>query len=214
MSAWDTSLQKPDLNRHNTPYEGAAFPVEPFCKNIKDVFRGSRQMDMQAYPFGSLLRENCGYRSRTCYLQLMRLKLVIPFHPPAKPVPGIEPGSSAWKADVLTVTPHGQEQVTGLEPVNPPWQSGALPITRYLHKKASRRAPGASDACLAPTEAERRSNRQPADYETAALPLRQRSMIGAAGIEPASSAYKTGALPLDEAPETGTAGIEPATPCL
>ena len=69
----------------------------------------------------------------------MRLKLVIPFHPPAKPVPGIEPGSSAWKADVLTVTPHGQEQVTGLEPVNPPWQSGALPITRYLHKRASRR---------------------------------------------------------------------------
>ena len=160
MSARDTSLQKPDLNRHYTPYEGAAFPVEPFCN-------------------GS------GYRSRTCYLQLMRLKLVIPFHPPAKPVPGIEPGSSAWKADVLTVTPHGQEQVTGLEPVNPPWQSGALPITRYLHKKASRRAPGASDACLAPTEAERRSNRQPADYETAALPLRQRSKVGAAGIEPA-----------------------------
>ena len=30
------------------------------------------------------------------------------------------------------------------------------------------------------------SNRQPADYETAALPLRQRSMIGAAGIEPAT----------------------------
>ena len=25
-----------------------------------------------------------------------------------KPVPGIEPGSSAWKADVLAVTPHGQ----------------------------------------------------------------------------------------------------------
>ena len=84
MSARDTSLQKPDLNRHYTPYEGAAFPVEPFCN-------------------GS------GYRSRTCYLQLMRLKLVIPFHPPAKPVPGIEPGSSAWKADVLAVTPHGQK---------------------------------------------------------------------------------------------------------
>ena len=28
-------------------------------------------------------------------------------------------------------------------------------------------------------------------------------MIGAAGIEPASTAYKTGALPLDEAPESG-----------
>ena len=118
----------------------------------------------------------------------------IPFHSPAKPVPGIEPGSSAWKADVLAVTPHGQKQVTGLEPVNPPWQSGALPITRYLQKSF-------------PSD----SNRQPADYETAALPLRQRSMIGAAGIEPASSAYKTGALPLDEAPEAGTAGIEPAT---
>ena len=160
MSARDTSLQKPDLNRHYTPYEGAAFPVEPFCN-------------------GS------GYRSRTCYLQLMRLKLVIPFHPPAKPVPGIEPGSSAWKADVLAVTPHGQKQVTGLEPVNPPWQSGALPITRYLHKSFPSGARCPVDVGFAPTEAERRPNRQPADYETAALPLRQRSMIGAAGIEPA-----------------------------
>ena len=95
-------------------------------------------MDMQACPLGSLLRESSGYRSRTCYLQLMRLKLVIPFHPPAKPVPGIEPGSSAWKADVLAVTPHGRKQVTGLEPVNSPWQSDAFPITRYL-QKASRR---------------------------------------------------------------------------
>ena len=24
-------LQKPDSNRPDTPYEGAAFPVEPFC---------------------------------------------------------------------------------------------------------------------------------------------------------------------------------------
>ena len=47
------------------------------------------------------------------------------------------------------------------------------------------------------------SNRQPADYETAALPLRQRSLLGTAGIEPASSAYKTGALPLDEVPKSG-----------
>ena len=51
---------------------------------------------------------------------------------------GLEPGSSAWKADVLTVTPHGRKQVTGPEPVNSPWQSDALPITRYL-QKASRR---------------------------------------------------------------------------
>ena len=37
--------------------------------------------------------------------------------------------------------------------------------------------------------------------------LRQRSMIGAAGIEPAYTAYKTGALPLDEAPESGNSRI-------
>ena len=37
--------------------------------------------------------------------------------------------------------------------------------------------------------------------------LRQRSMIGAAGIEPAYTAYKTGALPLDEAPERGNSRI-------
>ena len=43
-------------------------------------------------------------------------------------------------------------------------------------------------------------NQQPADYKSAALPLRQRSMIGAAGIEPTSTVYKTAALPLDEAP--------------
>ena len=41
-----------------------------------------------------------------------------------------------------------------------------------------------------------------------------RSIIGAAGIEPALTAYKTGALPLDEAPEAGTAGLEPAALCL
>ena len=38
-------------------------------------------------------------------------------------------------------------------------------------------------------------------------------MIGAAGIEPASTAYKTGALPLDEAPGFVTrmshTGLEP-----
>ena len=85
-------LQKPDSNRHITPYEGAALPIGPFCNSS-------------------------GYRSRTCYLRLMR---------PA----------------VVFLSTHPQ--------------------------------------------------------------------IGAAGIEPASSAYKTGALPLDEAPQTGTAGIEPA----
>ena len=31
MSVMDTLLQKPDSNRPVTPYEGAAFPVEPFC---------------------------------------------------------------------------------------------------------------------------------------------------------------------------------------
>ena len=44
------------------------------------------------------------------------------------------------------------------------------------------------------------SNQQQADYKSDALPLRQRSMLGAEGIEPTLAVYKTAALPLDEAP--------------
>ena len=71
-----------------------------------------------------------------------------------------------------------------LEPVTPLRQSGAL----------------ANYAIPAYKSFPSDSNQQPADYKSAALPLRQRSMIGAAGIEPTSTVYKTAALPLDEAP--------------
>ena len=169
MSAQDTSLQKPDSNRHITPYEDAALPIGPFCNSS-------------------------GYRSRTCYLRRMRPAVVFRSTHPQSPNPGIEPGSSAWRTDVLAVTPHGQQASNG---------------TRTRKFALAERCV-ANYAILAYESFPSDSNRQPADYETAALPLRQRSFIGAAGIEPASSAYKTGALPLDEAPETGTAGFEPA----
>ena len=76
------------------------------------------------------------------------------------------------------------KQVTGLEPVTPLRQSGALADYAIPAYKSF------------PSD----SNQQPADYKSAALPLRQRSMIGAEGIEPTSTVYKTAALPLDEAP--------------
>ena len=66
------------------------------------------------------------------------------------------------------------KQVTGLEPVTPLRQSGAL--ANYAIP-AYKSFPVGNVSKLT-------SNRQPADYETAALPLRQRSMIGAEGIEP------------------------------
>ena len=76
------------------------------------------------------------------------------------------------------------KQVTGLEPVTPLRQSGAL----------------ANYAIPAYKSFPSDSNQQPADYKSAALPLRQISMIGAEGTEPTSTVYKTAALPLDEAP--------------
>ena len=82
------------------------------------------------------------------------------------------------------------KQVTGLEPVTPLRQSGAL--ANYAIP-AYKSFPVGIVSKLT-------WNQQPADYKSAALPLRQRSMIGAAGIEPTSTVYKTAALPLDEAP--------------
>ena len=93
---------------------------------------------------------------------------------------------------MLSITPHGRnidnnpflKQVTGLEPVTPLRQSGALADYAIPAYKSF------------PSD----SNQQPADYKSAALPLRKRSKIGAAGIEPTSTVYKTAVLPLDEAP--------------
>ena len=79
---------------------------------------------------------------------------------------------------------HRPEWNGDLEPVTPLRQSGAL----------------ANYAIPAYKSFPSDSNQQPADYKSAALPLRQRSMIGAEGIEPTSTVYKTAALPLDEAP--------------
>ena len=71
-----------------------------------------------------------------------------------------------------------------LEPVTPLRQSGALADYAIPAYKSF------------PSD----SNQQPDDYKSAVLPLRKRSKIGAAGIEPTSTVYKTAALPLDEAP--------------
>ena len=93
-------------------------------------------------------------------------------------------GTAAPPAELQLYTDNSTKQVTGLEPVTPLRQSGAL----------------ANYAIPAYKSFPSDSNQQPADYKSAALPLRQRSMIGAAGIEPTSTVYKTAALPLDEAP--------------
>ena len=79
---------------------------------------------------------------------------------------------------------HRPEWNGDLEPVTPLRQSGALADYAIPAYKSF------------PSD----SNQQPADYKSAALPLRKRSKIGAAGIEPTSAVYKTAALPLDEAP--------------
>ena len=109
---------------------------------------------------------------------------------------------------MLSITPHGHDRADGalnvrgtfvkrrpewngdLEPVTPLRQSGAL--ANYAIP-AYKSFPVGNVSKLT-------WNQQPADYKSAALPLRQRSMIGAAGIEPTSTVYKTAALPLDEAP--------------
>ena len=165
-------MQKPDSNRHITPYEGAALPIGPFCNN-------------------------CGHRSRTCYLQCMRLKWYS--------VPLTRQARTGNRTRIICLEGRCACRYTT--------RTKASNGTR-TRKSALAERRVANYAILAYESFPSDSNRQPADYETAALPLRQRSLIGAAGIEPASSAYKTGALPLDEAPEAGTAGIEPAAFCL
>ena len=75
-----------------------------------------------------------------------------------KSVPGIEPGPSVWEADVLSITPHGQN-------ITFDYKYKSFPVGNVSKLT---------------------SNRQPADSSnsriaTAALPLRQRSMIGAEG---------------------------------
>ena len=99
-------------------------------------------------------------------------------------------GTAAPPAELQLYTDNSIKQVTGLEPVTPLRQSGAL--ANYAIP-AYKSFPVGNVSKLT-------WNQQPADYKSAALPLRQRSMIGAAGIEPTSTVYKTAALPLDEAP--------------
>ena len=90
--------------------------------------------------------------------------IVVPFQlNPRKPVPGIEPGSSAWKAEVLTVTPHGHCAAGHFG--SPACR--APPIYTY-RVRASRRI--RTDNLLVTNQLR--------------FQLRQRSIIGAEGIEP------------------------------
>ena len=82
---------------------------------------------------------------------------------PRKPVPGIEPGSSAWKAEVLSFTPHGHCAAGHFK--DPACR--ALPLCTK-RARASRR--DRTDNLLVTNQLRFR--------------LRQRSMIGAEGIEP------------------------------
>ena len=100
---------------------------------------------------------------------------------------------------MLSITPHGHDRADGALNVRgtfvkrrPEWNGDLEPVTPLR--------PLANYAIPAYKSFPSDSNQQPADYKSAALPLRQRSKIGAEGIEPTSTVYKTAALPLDEAP--------------